>query len=212
MTTQTIGRSSRSTTTIFATTAIACYTYFVLALLLMHVLRPDYTPTSHMISDYAVGPYGWIMTTAFLTLSSASLMLLLGLARSGPRSVAARLGTLVLGIASLGLLVSAIFPTDLDGTPSTRTGDIHTISFLVNVGCSLLSTVLLSLSFGSDPRWRPYRRTALILASLIMLAFILQFLTLHRGMPYGLTNRLFVALAIAWPLATSFRLRALSRE
>ena len=144
MTTQTIGRTSRSTSTIFATTAIACYTYFVLALLLMHVLRPDYTPTSHMISDYAVGPYGWIMTTAFLALSGASLMLLLGLARSGPRSVAARLGTLLLGIASLGLLVSAIFPTDLDGTSSTRTGDIHNFSFLVNVGCIMLASVLLS--------------------------------------------------------------------
>lgn len=212
MTTQTIGRTSRAPSTIFATTAIACFAYAVLALLLMHVLRPDYTPVNHMVSDFAVGPYGWVMTTSFLAMSLGCLMLGLGLARGGPSSVAARLGTFLLGICSIGLVVSAIFPTDLDGAPSTRTGDIHTISFLVNVGCSLLSTVLLSLSFGSDPRWRPYRRTALILASLIVLAFVLQFLTLHRGMPYGLTNRLFVALAIAWPLATSFRLRALSRE
>jgi hypothetical protein len=211
MTTQTIGRTSRAPSTIFATTAIACFAYAVLALLLMHVLRPDYTPVNHMVSDYAVGPYGWVMTTSFLAMSLGCLMLGLGLARGGPSSVAARLGTFLLGICSIGLVVSAIFPTDLDGAPSTRTGDIHTISFLVNVGCIMLASVLLSVSFGSDSRWRPYQPTAATLALLIVLAFVLQFLTLHRGMPYGLTNRLFVTLIYAWMFATSIRLRALAR-
>ena len=122
----------------------------------MHVLRPDYTPASHMISDYAVGLYGWVMATAFLALSCGNLMLLLGLARIGPSSVVARLGTLLLGIACIGLVVTAIFPTDLEEARSTHTGDIHTISFLVNVGSTILAVVLLSVSFGSDPRWHTY--------------------------------------------------------
>jgi hypothetical protein len=165
-----------------------------------------------MISDYAVGRYGWVMTTWFLATSCGCLMLLLGLARSGPSSVAAQLGTLLLGIASVGLVISAIFPTDLEGAPSTRTGDIHNMSFLVNVGSILLAIVLLSVSFGSQSRWRPYRRTAIALASLVVLAAVLQFLTLHKGAPYGLTNRLSVTVLLAWLLATSIRLRQLECE
>src|SRR5207237_9947604 len=93
-----------------------------------------------MISDYAVGRYGWVMTTAFLALSCGNLMLLLGLARIGPSSVVARLGTLLLGIACIGLVLAAIFPTDPEEPRSTEPGDIHTMSFLVKVGSTVLES------------------------------------------------------------------------
>jgi hypothetical protein len=102
----------------------------------------------------------WVMTTFFLATSCGCLMLLLGLVRSGPNLVVARIGTLLLGVTSIGLVVSGIFPTDVR-LPSTRSGEIHDMSFLVNVGSILLAIVLLSVSFGSQPRWRPYRRDEL---------------------------------------------------
>jgi Protein of unknown function (DUF998) len=74
-------------------------------------------PGTTFISGYAVGPYGWVMTTAWLAASGGCLMLLLGLTRSGPRSGAARLGTLLMGILSLGLLITAIFPPSKKGAP-----------------------------------------------------------------------------------------------
>jgi hypothetical protein len=45
----------------------------------------------------------------------------------------ARLPALLLEIASIGLFISASFPTDVEGAHTTRTGDIHTLSFMVNV-------------------------------------------------------------------------------
>jgi hypothetical protein len=65
--------------------------------------------------SYAVGPYGWVMTTAWVAASSGCLMLTLGLARSGPHSGAARVGTLLMGILSLGIMVTAIFPPGQEG-------------------------------------------------------------------------------------------------
>ena len=64
-----------------ASLSLASLTWFTLALLALHALRPDYHPGNHMISDYAVGPHGWIMTTAFLALSAACATLALGLFR-----------------------------------------------------------------------------------------------------------------------------------
>jgi len=124
--------------------------------------------------------------------------------------VIARIGTFLLGIAAAGLVVSAIFPTDLR-LPRTRAGEIHDASFLVNIGCILVAILLLSVSFGSEPRWRPYRGTALALAGAVVIAAILQFLTLHKGAPYGLMNRLAVTALLSWLITTSVRLRAVAR-
>jgi hypothetical protein len=131
---------------------------------------------------------------------------LLGLFRNGPTSVVARIGTLLLVMPVIGLVISAAFDTDLPGMPDTRSGDIHGISFLVNIVTIVLGMILVSFSFGGDARWRSYRGTALALVSLIILAFVLQFLTLHKGMPYGYTNRLFVIALFSWLFATSTKL------
>lgn len=192
---------------LLATPALGFFAYFVLALLLMHVVRPDYTVIDHMISDYAVGQSGWIMTTAFLSLSFGCLALSIGLLRDGPKSWLGRIGASLLMIAFVGLIVTAIFPTDLETAPSTRTGDIHTMSFLVNVLSIFVSTLCLAFSYGGSPDWCRRRTPALIFAGLLAIAFVAQFLTLHRGAPYGITNRLFVAVLMAWLISNSLWLR-----
>jgi hypothetical protein len=208
MATENAGNTPRSKPGAFATVAMACFVYSAMALLTLHFLRPDYAPATNFISNYAVGRYGWLMTTWFLAMSGGLLMLAAGLYTHGLRSVVARLGIFLLVVAAIGLVVSAIFPTDIPGAPSTSSGAIHDKSFLVNVGSIFIATVLLSTGFGLHPAWRPYRRTAWLLTSLILIGFVVQFLTLHKGMPYGLANRFFVAVLFAWLFAVSFRLRA----
>ncbi|NKJ01677.1 DUF998 domain-containing protein [Novosphingobium sp. SG707] len=192
-----------SGSTILPRAATGLFAYFLTALLLMHVIRPDYTVIDHMISDYAVGRFGWIMTTAFVALGAGCLTLALGLLRDGPGSWPGRIGAALLIVAFVGLLVTALYPTDLETAPSTRTGDIHAISFLVNIVSILLSTMCLAWSYALDPRWRAHRATALAWAGLLIAAFIAQYLTLHRGAPYGITNRFFVAVLIGWLMLNS---------
>jgi hypothetical protein len=211
MNTQNPGNPRHSASTVFATTAIACFAYFVLALLLLHLLRPDRAPATTFISGYAVGPYGWVMTTAWLAVSGGCLMLLLGLTRSGPRSGAARLGTFLMGILWISVLITAIFPPSKKGEPSIS-GEIHTITFFVNMTCILLASVLLPVGFGSDPRWRAFRRTAATLASLLVFALVLQFLMAYLEVLPGLANRFFATVFIVWLLAIAIRLRTVALE
>ncbi|HWW27647.1 MAG TPA: DUF998 domain-containing protein [Caulobacter sp.] len=190
-----------------AEVAIACFGYFTVVLILLHVLRPDYTPIDHMISDYAVGRLGWVMTTAFVALSAGCLTLGLGMALAGPRSVPGRAAVLLLWVATVGLLTTAIFPTDLETAATTTTGNIHTASFLVNVTSMILCSLFFAVSFHQSDDWRSYRWAGLALAIALLAAFIAQFLTLRRGAPYGLTNRLFVAVLMVWFVATAAQLR-----
>lgn len=212
MSTPNIPASTEQSAAFFGTAAVGCLAYAALALLLMHVLRPDLAPDSHMISEYAVGTFGWVMQSVFVGLSLGCAALLVGLAFNGPTSITARFGAFLLGVASVGLIVSAIYPMDLPGAPATRAGEMHDLSFMVNVGSIALAIVLITVSLGSDLRWRSFRRTSIVLLSLIALAFVLQFLTLHKGAPYGLANRFFIAVVLAWLIATSIRLRNLPRR
>ncbi|WP_404714327.1 DUF998 domain-containing protein [Sphingomonas sp. MMS24-J13] len=178
----------------------------------MHLIRPDYTIVDHMISDYAVGSSGWIMTTAFVSLALGCLTLAVGLFRDGPASWLGRIGAALLVVAFVGLIVTALFPTDLETAPSTRTGDIHAISFLVNIVSILLSTICLASSYAAEPSWRAHRAAAFVLTALLVVAFVAQYLTLHKGAPYGITNRLFVAVLIAWLIVNSRWLKASVQE
>lgn len=195
-----------------AEVAIACFGYFTVVLVVLHVLRPEYTPVDHMISDYAVGRLGWVMTTAFVAMSAGCLTLGLGMAVAGPRTVPGRAAVLLLWVATAGLLATAIFPTDLETAATTTTGNIHTASFLVNVISMILCSLLFALSFHQSDDWRGYRWTGLVLAIALLAAFIAQFLTLHRGAPYGLTNRLFVAVLMVWFVATAMQLRRVASQ
>ena len=187
--------------------AMGCFGYFIVMLVLLHGLRPDYTPVDHMISDYAVGRLGWVMTTAFVALAAGCLTLGLGMAVAGPKSLPGRAAVLLLWVATLGLLVTAIFPTDLETATTTTTGNIHTASFLVNVTSLILCALLFAVGFHKSEDWRGYRWVGWAMAIVVLGAFIAQFLTLHRGAPYGLTNRLFVAVLMIWFLATARQLR-----
>lgn len=192
--------------------AMACFGYFIAALVLLHILRPDYTPVDHMISDYAVGRFGWVMTTAFLAISAGCLTLGLGMAAAGPRSLAGRGAVLLLWVAAAGLVATAIFPTDIETAATTATGNIHTVSFLVNVISLILCALLFAFSFQQSDAWRSFRWMGLGLAAALLAAFIAQFLTLHRGAPYGLTNRLFVAVLMVWFLVTAAQLRRVANS
>jgi hypothetical protein len=67
--------------------------------------------------------------------------------------------------------------------------------------------VLLSLRFREDPRLAPFRTPALVLAILAVVALLALFLVLGRPHlaeeAFGLAERLFLALALAWMLLVS---------
>lgn len=196
---------------LLGTTAAAFFFYAILVLALLHALKPEYAPTSHYISEYALGRYGWLMGTFFLALGAGALVLAFGLSRSGLTSRTARVGTFVLGVLALTSVVAAACPMDPPGGPATLVGTIHAYNFYLSITALLLTQVLLSLGFGREGRWRSYQSTSIILTSLLVLAYALQFVAIMRSSQEGLANRFFGIVWIAWLVATALRLRRLDR-
>ncbi|HVA92054.1 MAG TPA: DUF998 domain-containing protein, partial [Chloroflexota bacterium] len=98
-----------------------------------HVLRPDYDPLSRYVSEYAVGPYHQVMTTAFFALAIGSAATVVRVSRALSAPARSRGGIVCLGIWSGAILVAGLFPTDLSGPNDkpehpTTPGTIHALA------------------------------------------------------------------------------------
>jgi hypothetical membrane protein len=47
---------------------------YPVAAITLHLLPTGFNPVTHELSDYANGPYGWLMTVGFLGLGLGSLL------------------------------------------------------------------------------------------------------------------------------------------
>jgi hypothetical protein len=106
-------------------------------------------------SGLALGPYGWIMTVAFLLCGLLIILFASGLRLSLPSIRLASISIWLLVLAGVGML-GLISPTDrtLQTTPRTWHGILHDASFVV-IGLTLMpAMILLGFVFRRDERWK----------------------------------------------------------
>jgi Protein of unknown function (DUF998) len=99
--------------------------YYATAIVLLHVLRSDYDPGYRYLSEYARVPYGALMTSTFFVLSAGSLALSFGLWRSVSSKLHFLPGLLFWLTWACAVFLAGIYTGDVQGTPPTRTGQIH---------------------------------------------------------------------------------------
>lgn len=192
-----------------AITAVITYQGLLVVLLF---LRPDLDPYWHTISEWAIGPYGWLMTLAFLTsaLSYAALFVLL---KSQIRGVIGWIGLGILLICVIGTTGVGLFTTDPFDTPPdaiTTTGLIHMISGFGALMLLPFAALLLNLNLAlQNPVWRSARRVLLWTAGLpllglvgfwVHLALFVLPLAVQYGpdVPLGWPNRILLLLYMVW--------------
>ena len=99
--------------------------YYAGAILVLHVVRTDFDPRYRYLSEYAVGPYGALMTSTFFVLSAGSVALAIGLWRSVSSKLRMLPGLLFWLTWACAVFFAGVFTADLQGTPHTRSGQIH---------------------------------------------------------------------------------------
>jgi hypothetical membrane protein len=152
---------------------VAIVSYQILLIVLIFV-RPDLAPSWHTISEWAIGPYGWIMSGAFLisALSYAALFVML---KSQLHGGLGRLGLGILLICVIGATAVGIFTTDpmpLHFPLSTR-GTLHVIFGTSQLVLLPFAALLINLSLARNSEaWRPARRVLLSTAGLPLFGFL----------------------------------------
>jgi len=137
-------------------------------------IRPDLDPSWHTISEYAIGPHGWIMTMAFL-ISAVSYGSLFVAIKSQIRGIWGKIGLGILLICFVGTVGVGVFTTDPLELMTTQyvpspTGMLHIV-----FGTSVLvllpfAALLINLSLALNNQvWLAARRVVLWTAGLPLL-------------------------------------------
>jgi len=181
---------------LLALLAIIGIVYFVVTVVVLHFLRPEYNPINHAVSNYAVGSFGYLMTSAFYVLALSVFALALGLFFSVTPTNLSRIAILLLFIAGCGMVAMGIFPGDVHALhpPATITGVVHWTSAGVSFMCIMIAAFLLSVSFKSDKR---FQRFCFILALAMVGALLLYGILALVGW-IGIGQRVYLAVCLLW--------------
>ena len=165
-------------------TAVAC----VVAL---HVIRPRVSPVERRLSEYALGPFGWLMDTAFATTAAGLSALAIFLRHSSGRP---RLVPAALVVAAVALVLSAVYRLDGgDAIHRWASGTAGSAVVVAAVGWSVVG-------IGRRRRWRRGTDMPLALAAL-GLAGVSPIL--HETFLTGISQRLVWAALIAWSVVVT---------
>ena len=170
-------------------------------LLALHLVQPGLDPGWSVVSQYALGAGGWILTAMFLLLAAACVLLAAAIP-GGQLRRAGRAGRVLLLLAALGLVVSAAFVV---GT------GLHDVGSLLGNAGLAVGAVLVGrdLRRGLDApqrRWSAVAAHAPWICAVLMGAFIA---TATWGV--GLLNRAVVLGYIVWLLLAARQAAALRR-
>ncbi len=201
----------RSRVTMFlALLAIVGIADFLLNIAALHFVRPDVNPVLEPMSNYAVGPYGFLFTAANIGGGLAALALILGLYLGIAPPGRSYVGLFLLGLYGVSVLLAGIFPIDVGGE-ATTVGTIHNIVGNISFFGFPIAVILLSLGMGKDERWRSFRRPALALSLVVVLTAILTIVGSNLGIGFGVTQRIANVAVLVWMLAVALHLRSVAR-
>jgi hypothetical protein len=205
-----------------ARVSLAATAIFVALLATLHIIKPELDPSWHFISEYAIGPYGWLMMLTFfcLALSCASLFIAI---KSQVPTLAGKIGLALLLITAIGMIIAGIFPTDpitTDREAMTRTGQLHELGAFLDL--LPFAALLISWSLAQhSPAWRPARRVLAWTAWLPLLGLVIFMGSTMLMLPadgrfgpevlVGWPNRLLILTYCIWLAAIAWQANNLHR-
>jgi Protein of unknown function (DUF998) len=216
---ETASAGDRHATAAMAAAGLAVLTLVFLGLL--HVLSPEFAPSWRMVSEYANGRYGWVLSLMFLCWAISTWLLayaLYPLARTWP----AMLGIGLLIVAGIGEAMAAAFDIN---------HPLHTHAAILGMNGLPIAAMLIGVSFARAGHWSQTRVMlwlsnlpwiSVVLMALAMAAF---FAGLSRAgiemsanakplteLPQGVvaiggwTNRFLILTYCAWTIAAGWLL------
>src|SRR6266536_1649173 len=182
-----------------AAVAIISGSLFLALLVILHVLEPEFNPIWRFVSEYELGPYGWMMRLAFFCLGCGCVAVFIALRTQLP-TTSGKVGLSLLLAAGASLFLTALFapdPVTVGAGETTRHGSTHSLaSVLAGVSFALAAT-MITRSWRRDAARVPAKALHWI-GQLPWMAFILTYATLFVMTP-GNGGKLGPGVWIGWP-------------
>ena len=134
------------------------------AVMLLHIVRGEIDPLRRVMSEYANGSHGPIMTVVFYAFGLTSLALAVRLLPAFEHRRTARLISLLLALAGLSLIASGVFEVERPLIPDTLEEVIHSYASISAFVVLVSAMLLVSHETRRDPRWWTFRWPSTALA------------------------------------------------
>jgi hypothetical membrane protein len=191
--------------------SIAATAAVLLLLASLHVLSPEFDPSWRVVSEYANGRYGWVLSLMFVAWAVSSWALVFTI-RSQVTRRAGKLGVAVLAAAGVGEAMASIFDIN---------HPLHHVAALLGVFGLPVAAMLISVGLSRTHGWSAAKTVLLWTANLTWLVLVTMIASLivmmvgytragHRMTPdviavVGYTNRLLVVLYCVWVMTVAWQ-------
>ena len=190
---------------IAAVASILATAYFLIAAVAAHLVMTQYDFFRDYISDYAVGPGGWIYGSAFLASALGCLALAVSNVLLIPTQALSRIGVVLLILVGVTYVIDFMYPTDIlppGAPPTTRVGAVHLLDALLGWVLFTVGSVMISSRLRHDPYWKAYQPFLTTVALLsVLLLFVLVGVVISKAPFGGLAEKLFILDRNIWTLA-----------
>ena len=144
--------------------AIAAAVVVLLLLAGLHGLSPEFDPSWRMVSEYATGRYGWVLSLMFVLWALSSWALAFAIWPQ-LKTIAGRIGLAFLIAAGVGEAMAAVFDI---------THPLHSVAALIGIPSLAIAAMLISVSLGRAKAWFPARKLLLWTANLTWISLVLM--------------------------------------
>jgi hypothetical protein len=147
-----------------ARVAIAAALAVVLLLAGLHVLSPEFDPSWRVVSEYANGKYGWVLSLMFASwaLSSWSLVIALWPQVHG---IGGKIGLILLIVAGAGQAMGGLFDIN---------HPLHGLAGMLGVPTFPVAALLISVRLGRTQGWSAAKCLLLGTANLTWVSLVLM--------------------------------------
>jgi hypothetical protein len=188
-----------------ARVSVAAAATALVLLAALHIISPEFEPSWRMVSEYALGNYGWVLALMFLTWALSCVALFITI-KSHIRTVAGKIGLGFLLAAAVGMSMAAIFDVS---------HDLHGLAAIIGIPSLPIAAMLTSISLVRHPAWSPARRWLLWTANLTWISLVVMFATVFIGLSQtggefgpgvlaGWPNRFLIVAYCAWLITAAW--------
>jgi hypothetical protein len=185
--------------------SIAAAVAVILLLASLHVLSPEFDPSWRVVSEYANGKYGWVLSLMFVAWAVSTWALAYAIWGQLP-TVAGKLGLGLLVVAGLGEAMASVFDIN---------HPLHGLSGILGIIGLPVAAMLISVTLGRTLEWAGTKKLLLVMANLTwvilvltMAALMVMVLGRARGGTIALVgypNRLLVVVYCVWAMTVAWQ-------
>jgi hypothetical membrane protein len=190
-------------------TAMAAPAGFFAVMMALGLVTPGYSWLARYGSELSLGPLGWIMIADFIALGVVELALAAALGRAIGDRVSGWIATAAVGLIGAAFVTAGVCVTD----PARLVAGAHTwhgvVHALMAVVIFFIATPIAGLA--TARRLRHQRRFARYSALTAAATPALLVATFFSGSLLGLTERIVIAIVLAWLTSLAAQLRRASQ-